>query len=1298
MCGTAEETDEPDIRLGTEESRDDLQGLLEENERWATLGVTTAELVDEVRPLAEELAGYRPNAVVALVAGALTVPDLQQNCQRLEMLVILALRCCAGDAEPSLDDLARWFETLGDSRCTLGEDPSEDGFVFNVHDATGNYLMLAGLWEGAGFAMQWVIDSVALCTGTAFADAADVLRAGLIVSDAVCRRAELVRWQEGAEEPIERLDTTTLPGVSQLASRVLLTPAELVDLGVRRSTLEPLVRTLDDWIADREVSDGTALDESVAVERPFLELPDGRLVLALPSALSVALRRHVMGTVACDSTAEELDLAMINALDATLADVPLLGGTAGAGMGRWDRMEGVFVGSRVLAGETAHPIVVHCIVMPPFPCDSALFGRVLGGPEGIGDALHRITEHATRRLAGSETFENGLVVYVPCSWGPGMTVDPPAMADSRWRQTSLPAADLVRISALPKLSPRKLCKLERQRTKVEAAGVDLVNQNGLLNLFEWARRNGGHLVPHAALPEGRVVPPGRLHIVLPTDLLRQVRREGDLAADRHRIRDGEGIWQPVVRGPAKLLGEADADPIYLPLSALRAGKLVTVSEGQDGTSFQVETRIGDVPRAVRQALWSMVQEWQSRAAPVLLEALEPTPGTALCIDIRFEDERFADGASGPPGELELRGLCGVERKGTRTSVRLASGFAHGFRRSDNLAERIVVEMLIIAAHRATGSAYTDETVATLVRRIVPNDIARSFHAFHARSASEHLGMRLGDQYFDLEEVDDAVLRLGLGWRCTLAPDAGTIEGRDACNAYLAQVVALLIEDLHVDLARFDRRRCVEQFVANAERAQAAELRWERTSAAVIGLHGDGPDTLQTMLESTSRAAGAAIASRVVVEMAVCICPRSGGRPPSESDLSRLATLGSLVVRMGQMSDAIRYRAVPARIRISALGDVLFEDDFTESVVLPTTSRYRSERFAREAERYAERYLPPPRPSEGAPSRVLEPAFHEAWREEFGVSLDECLEILGAVDDHAVTLTEPLSWTPRSELVRIASTRTISEESALRFLDAFVLPSRARWDVIPEGFRASDIQPWRYDRRLSLVTRPLPMLEDTADPEILLVPSLLMRSFTHVLSSIYHGAFDKTFFVSDAMGKRWRGQAGDGHGFNRDAVRDLERRGWTVRIGRGLPEILNRKMARNFGDVDILAWRAGRNEVWAIECKDLGFTRTPAEMARMLSDYQGVDKAGKPDRLLKHLRRVEQLREHATSLARYVDMADPEVHAALLFSDVVPMTYSDAPALADVFVGSVEDFLARRPALEEEPGETGNVPSDDPEIS
>lgn len=56
-------------------------------------------------------------------------------------------------------------------------------------------------------------------------------------------------------------------------------------------------------------------------------------------------------------------------------------------------------------------------------------------------------------------------------------------------------------------------------------------------------------------------------------------------------------------------------------------------------------------------------------------------------------------------------------------------------------------------------------------------------------------------------------------------------------------------------------------------------------------------------------------------------------------------------------------------------------------------------------------------------------------------------------------------------------------------------------------------------------------------------------------------------------------------------------------------------------------------VWVIEAKDLKLCRTLGETARRLANYQGrSDEKGRPDALLKHLRRVAFLRENAHDLS------------------------------------------------------------------
>lgn len=68
----------------------------------------------------------------------------------------------------------------------------------------------------------------------------------------------------------------------------------------------------------------------------------------------------------------------------------------------------------------------------------------------------------------------------------------------------------------------------------------------------------------------------------------------------------------------------------------------------------------------------------------------------------------------------------------------------------------------------------------------------------------------------------------------------------------------------------------------------------------------------------------------------------------------------------------------------------------------------------------------------------------------------------------------------------------------------------------------------------------------------------------------------------------------------------------------LVRIFGRKLDRDYGDVNVLAWHKSDRRVLNIECKDLQFRKTPVEMCEQVADFRGERGSdGKPDLLLKH---------------------------------------------------------------------------------
>jgi hypothetical protein len=154
----------------------------------------------------------------------------------------------------------------------------------------------------------------------------------------------------------------------------------------------------------------------------------------------------------------------------------------------------------------------------------------------------------------------------------------------------------------------------------------------------------------------------------------------------------------------------------------------------------------------------------------------------------------------------------------------------------------------------------------------------------------------------------------------------------------------VLAEIFNTLRAFNRLSALTRLVANCEKANAEKDHWKRTSAALLGLHGNEPGTVDRYVERMSKFTAAAIASRILTEIALCVCPAEHGSRLSDIELSKLIARAALVVRIGGLSDAIYYNALAPELTISPLGDILFRDELGRLVVEPMLTREMGNRF------------------------------------------------------------------------------------------------------------------------------------------------------------------------------------------------------------------------------------------------------------------------------------------------------------------------------------------------------------------
>ncbi len=1226
---------------------------------------TYSRLFKAHRKLARSLRKYKLSSLTSFIAGLFTMPEFQASAVRLELLQHLAVANARGELTPLTCSLTSWLETLGEGWAGQMEDPAEDVFVSRVSTSNRDFLIFQGLYESSAFYLQCFINVLDnMPSQEPFAGLRRAAYALLTLSDETIKRSGIPAFAVGDTKPIRSVAKSLVRRGGIAKERVVFRENDLARLGIAREDIETFILDRQDRDRLRRESYG----HSSLERRPLLAI-GGDLYLTLPAAVSMAVRRMVIEFCLSNGYEEQLYRVYVNEFAETFRNVPLLGGDLAPPL-PFQKLGGVFFANAadwVDEGRLLH----ICFVVDSF-VHYDLTG-VVGlnpDPSRFSRAIKTSIAQIQQAYSSKPRFRAGLSLIVLCPWGRPMMCEFESVEDRRWRVESVSAPDLISMSWASSFSPLNLWSLLDMQARLAQIGVRLMNVNGLLNLYAWSESLEGHLIPHGQLPDDLAGKPSMI-VVKPNSLL-EVRKKGAKSSDIHRARTWDKRTVRVRRLDESSFFEEDENaPLYVSLDDLDQQRLVAVCETNSrGWWITVEIP-NSTDRDLHFPLWHALATWLERSARVIEEKIRSLPEGPIAWICRFEDRDPTDQAIPIPLRAQAKALLEINVDDHVVRVTAHDGFLASFRVPENMAESLLVEAFVSGTCRLSSEDHSPEIFNSLVQQIVPDQWARDMHLFSAREFRNFVARKARGKPIVISKIDDALSRIGLGWRSRKLDEGPRIEGIEPCCQYLNSLVDSIWTELQSKLKEYNREHLLFALLRNHEAVEIEAGRWLRTARAALSLHHDKEAAEREASKEIARLNAASLSTRILVEMALCECPKDAGIHPGRLDISRLLAEVMQMHSFGGWSEAIRYQSKAPEIRITPFGDVHTDVDFDETIVTPYGQTLGVIRYRHGANTYEQHF----RDVElvGAARGEPDPEFCEAWTEAFCFTIDDVHIFMDNLEDEGIKRQELVFSTTETEIFALDGSKPLDEVVVRKILKAFSLSPRSTWASTPNGFRPKDWYPWRFRRRLALISRPIVRLDDPS-PRYLVAPGLVRAGIRKVLDYCYTGGYEAKDFPPGRM-RSWIGAAENRRGqeFNKEVAAHLEKLGWKTRLEIKLTEILNRKLDQDYGDVDVLAWKAGR--VLAIECKDLELAMTMAEIARQLHDFRGeLNVHGKPDRMKKHLVRLKLLNEHRAAVACFVgEQASPSLEGLFVFSEVVPMYFAGVAANCGVRVLTKEEL-------------------------
>jgi len=474
------------------------------------------------------------------------------------------------------------------------------------------------------------------------------------------------------------------------------------------------------------------------------------------------------------------------------------------------------------------------------------------------------------------------------------------------------------------------------------------------------------------------------------------------------------------------------------------------------------------------------------------------------------------------------------------------------------------------------------------------------------------------------------------------------------------IVTALIAQITSRLATFDGPGLLQWCIKLNEKCiQLREFR-EIVIPAKIACFSDFQTEVEQLLDGEKNIVITSHAVRTLIEFVTINIPK-GTKWPNFDDIDELLALTNQLTEWGALSEAMRMGIDDPEMGLLPSGRIGTDKTVEREAFKPYAVAKTESAVFKNIEDFETNYVSVRKTGdalETEESKKLD-AAHKA---EFGITLTVLSKIIGALVNEGFINAQSCMELEESALISILSQiEGVSADDIDTALNLLTLLERKSIGVPPDGYTAVDIFPWRYNRPISYIRRPLVKLQK--DDAI-----YYYYGYRHLMQFI-----DNLFYLlyssklpggkSEEM-KSWLATAsGDKGNPFREAVKnwfeensDYEVIQHEVTMDKDVSK-MHIETEKPYGDIDLLVIDHSNRIIYPIECKNIQGGRNVHEMKVEMDDYLGRDGKDKKAKMRKHVDRNEWLNANKDSLKNLIpDAENYTIKSFILTADEIPLAY------------------------------------------